>query len=97
MDASGIRFLFIIGKRKQKDDILKELLKFDAILCNIVSGTGWVKRNEFLSALGFVGDQNKIVFLCLVNKSKIDEIFAVLNSQFHFDQPNTGIDRKSVV
>ena len=91
MDASDLRFLFIIGKRKQKEAILKELLKYETILCDTVYGTGWVKSNEFLAALGLVGEQNKIVILCLVNRSKIDGIFSMLNDQFHFNKPNTGI------
>ena len=91
MKTSDLRFLFIISKRNQKETILKELLKHELLLCDVVYGTGWVKNNSFFSALGLVSEQNKIVFLGLIDKSSVDGIFAMLNEQFHFDQPNTGI------
>ena len=91
MKDSDYRFLFIIAKRKLKDSILKELLQYETIICNTVYGKGWAKRNEILAALGLVSEQNKIVFLCLVNKNNVESIFGMLEQKFSFGQPDSGI------
>ncbi|MDR3263854.1 MAG: hypothetical protein LBT30_06050 [Clostridiales bacterium] len=86
-----ISFLYVIGERKQKENLISALAANGATVFSVIYGRGFVKSNEILKAFGLVSEEDKVVITCLIKKIDCDKAFAVLNEDFKFDRPNTGI------
>lgn len=91
MENIEIVFLIVIGNRKQKDNLIKELINIDAKFLNIIYGKGSIKNNGIMEALGLVVEQNKVIITSLMKKEKANCVFEMLHTKFNFDEPNTGI------
>lgn len=89
--ASGIVFWVIIAGRKQKDDLLSELLKKGARLANTVYGRGTVEASYLENVLGLIPEENKALIVCVLPDSKTEDVIKMLVDEFQFDKPNTGI------
>lgn len=86
-----IEFLMVIAGRKQKSALLDTLSGAGAKLVHIMYGRGSVQASHLKQALGLVPEEQKVLIICLVPRIKLDGIFSMLNAQFHFEKPNTGI------
>ena len=86
-----IVFLTVIAGRKQQNELMAAISQNGGKLVNICYGKGSVKANYLMDAFGFVPEENKVVIICLLAKRRTDKMFRMLNEQFHFNQPNTGI------
>jgi hypothetical protein len=91
MSSGDISFLVLIGERKLKESFIVSLTDVGATVFNVIYGRGFVKSNGFLTALGLVHENNKVVITCLIKKSDLDRAFLMFNEKFRFDKPNTGI------
>jgi len=87
----GIAFWVIIAGRKTKDALLSALLEKNAHLANIIYGRGTAEASYLQNVLGLVPEEQKTMILCLLPDNKSDEVKEMLEENFHFDQPNTGI------
>jgi hypothetical protein len=70
---------------------VNSLAEAGCTLFDVVYGKGFVKSNDFLAAFGFVNEAEKIVITTLTHRANVDNIFEMLNTEFDFDKPNTGI------
>ena len=86
-----IAFLTIITGRKNKDAILKALHDSGICLINTVYGKGTVKAGYLQNAFGLVPEEKKAVITCLPTCAKIKPVLKLLEDQFGFNKPNTGI------
>lgn len=89
--ANSIDFLTIIAKRQKKEELLEFLLSSGGHLIDVVYAKGTVKTGFFDDMMGLVPEEKKVMITCLVAGNNSDYILEMLNTQFKFDQPNTGI------
>jgi hypothetical protein len=91
MSNNEIVYLTVIAGRKIKQELVNSLAEAGCALFDVVYGNGFVKGNDLLAAFGFVDDGGKVIITSLTNSARVDKIFEMLNTRFHFDKPNTGI------
>jgi len=91
MDNGNICYITIIANRKAKDSLLKSLAKAGLKIVDSYYGRGVAKANDFRHAFGFVVEQQKIVITGLIKEIQRDSIFEMLDTEFEFSKPNTGI------
>jgi hypothetical protein len=91
MSHSEVVYITVIAGRKIQQELVNSLAESGCTMFNAVYGNGFVKSNDFLTAFGFVNDAGKIVVTALANSVNVDKIFAMLNTKFNFNKPNTGI------
>ncbi len=41
--------------------------------------------------LGLVPEEHKVLITCLISRGKVDKVMEMLEREFHFNRPNTGI------
>ena len=86
-----IVYVFIITARQKKDVILELLTQQEAQLINTVYAKGSIKANSLLSAFGLVADECKVISTCLLPVERADRLIELLNTEYDFMMPNTGI------
>ena len=90
-DPPGILYLVVIAGRKQKDQILSALNKNGGHVTNVFFGSASTKLSNFMDLLGFVRERENVIITCLTSSDEVDSIFNMLNKDFGFDKPKTGI------
>ena len=83
--------LMLIAGRNHYDALLSAMPEKGARVINTIYGKGSVKASYLMDAFGLVPEENKVVISCLIPSDKLDAMFAMLDEQFHFNKPNTGI------
>ena len=81
----------IIAGRKIKDPLLDALLKGEARLINVEYGTGSTHVNSLSEIFGFRPEKKKVVVFCLMRRDASVKMLEVLDKDFCFNEPNTGI------
>lgn len=89
--TNDISCFTVIATRDLKTALLKAISEHGGRFTNIMYGKGTVKSTALIAALGFVPENEKIVITFFVAKSHSDDIINMLDNEFHFDKPNTGI------
>lgn len=89
--GEDIVFLVVVAGRKQKNALLSEILKNDCRIVHSIYGKGTIQEHVLVEMLGLVPEENKVVITCILQKSKVEEIFELLLNKFKFCKPNTGI------
>ncbi len=87
----NIEYLILIAGRKQKDALLSRMCSNDCRIVNTMYGKGTIKSGYLLDMLGLVPEENKIIITCVLPREKADTVFAMLQKDFNFGRPNTGI------
>ena len=90
-DPPEIFYLVVIAGRKQKDSILSALCKSGGHITNFFFGSAATKVSNFMDLLGFVRERENVIITCLTSSEEVDSIFNMLNKDFGFDKPKTGI------
>lgn len=86
-----IQYFVIIAKKKKKNKFLSLLSDYGAHAIEIVYAHGSVTPSSFAAVFGFEAVQGKVVISCLLKTEKAKELIEVLNDEYKFDKPNTGI------
>ena len=81
--------LVIITKRANKKDIVQMLYDHEAAMIIQAYAHGSA-TDGILRALGFTSEEKKLFLSCFIAESKVEEVFAYLNHQYHFNAANTG-------
>ena len=89
--APDILQLVLIASRKNKDQLLTALSEKGGHIIKIFYGKGSVKASFLMDSFGLVPDEQKVLIMCLVTHEEADTIFDMLVTEFHFNEPNTGI------
>lgn len=84
-------FLIIIAGRKRKDALLSALSQAGACMTDTMYGKGTYRASCLADALGLVPEDKKVVITCILPEVRVDSILCMLEREFHFDRPNTGI------
>ena len=90
-DTLDMKHMVLIAGRNQKDRLLTALSESGGPLLNFHYGRGSVKASFLMDTYGLVPEENKIIITCMVTDKEADAIFNMLEKDFHFDKPNTGI------
>ena len=90
-DNHDMNHMVLITGRNQKDRLLTALSERGGPLFNFYYGRGSVKASFLMDTYGLVPEENKIIITCIASKSEADAIFDMLEKDFHFNKPNTGI------
>jgi len=90
-DLHEIDFFTVIAGRKFKRALLDSISQRGGRIVNILYGKGSVKANYLTDVLGLTPEENKVVITCLLNRKKSPDMFKMLNDDFNFHKPNTGI------
>ena len=88
---SDIVFLVVIAGRKQKEVLSQAITKTGGHIVSIVYAKGSVKSSYIRDMLGLVHEEDKVVIKSLMPNLKSDTMMDILNEQFNFKEPNTGI------
>lgn len=86
-----IVYLMVIADRKKKDEIAAVLCQNSARVNLAMYGEGSVKAGTVQKVFGFVPEQHKVIVTCLLTQERADAIIQILNTEYHFYKPNTGI------
>lgn len=81
----------VIAGRKLKQPLLKAIVDGGGKLVNIEFAKGSTHVSSLSEAFGFKPENKKVVFTCLMRKEASNNLFEVLNEDFDFNEPNTGI------
>ena len=81
----------IIAGRKVKDSLLDALIIGEAKLINVEYGYGSAHVNSFSEVCGIKPESKKVVLLCLMRRDSSEKMLEVLDKDFKFNEPNTGI------
>ena len=84
-------YMILVANRKQKEDILCKISSADCRVISTIYGKGSTQAGYLVDMLGFVPEENKVVFTCILAKEKVQLLFEMLLKEFNFGQPNTGI------
>ena len=90
-EAPKIKYMVLITERRQKDRLLTALSDKGCHVINIFYGKGAVKEGYLLDTFGLVSEENKVLISCLLSCREADAIMAMLETEFRFGEPNTGI------
>jgi len=90
-DTQEIRHMVLIAGRNQKERLLTAISENGGHFLNFYYGRGSVKASFLMDTYGLVPEENKIIIMCLVSNKDAETIFKMLEKDFHFNKPNTGI------
>lgn len=90
-NATGISNLILIAGRKEKDKILSSLASHGAKAINTLYGRGSVKAGYITCIFGCVPEDSKVVITCIIKDTDVQGVFDMLENEFEFNSPNTGI------
>ena len=90
-DTHDLKHMVLIAGRNKKDRLLTALSESGCDFCNFYYGRGSVKASFLMDTYGLVPEENKIIITCLASDKVADAIFNMLEKDFHFNNPNTGI------
>lgn len=88
---SHVVLLTVISGRKRKNALIEALAHAGGRLIHVVYGRGSVSADYLHAMLGLVPEENKGIITCLIPRSQVDAVLEMLVTQFHFENPNTGI------
>ena len=88
-ELKGLSFLLTIVDRGIAKGIVKTLKEIDCTYNQITYGKGTAPE-EIYDYLGF-GKTEKEVIISVCDSARRDEIFNVLKTRYHFDEPGKGI------
>ncbi len=94
MNKSGLdnlKFAVIIAGRERKEAILTDITALECRIVNVVYGKTSVISGYLYEMLGFVPEENKVLFICMITAEKAAELFELLGKKYNFGDPNTGI------
>lgn len=86
-----IEFFVIIADRKWKEGLLEAISRAGGRVVLSAYGKGSVKISAFMDAFGFAPEEHKVVIFSLLVDSKANALLEILNNEFQFNEPNTGI------
>jgi len=86
-----LQHMVVIAGRNMKDQILSAMSEKGCHVINVFYGKGSAGADTFMDALGLVLEENKILITCLILNTKAEVIFDMLQKDFDFNKPNTGI------
>lgn len=87
----NIQYFVLIAEQKKKNKFLTLLGKYDAHAVEVTYAHGSINKNIVAAAFGFEARQKKVVISCLLHTDKAKELIDVLNKDYKFDKPSTGI------
>lgn len=87
----SICYLTIISSRKKTDKLLKALVEKGAQLVVTRYGKGTVDPNYLLDVFGLTPEEKKVVITCVIKQSKKQDFLEMLEKDFQFVKPNSGI------
>lgn len=83
--------LIIITERPLKHKVAIAMENVGAVMFNSTYGKGSIKKNQLLRTLGLTVEQKKVLLTCFIERKNVKDAFEVLNKEFKFKEPNTGI------
>lgn len=89
--AQSIDYVTLVTNRSQKDDIIDLLMSSGCHLIDVVYAKGSVKSGYFKDMLGLVPEEKKVLITCIIASNRTDHLFEGLITEFHFNEPNTGV------
>jgi len=90
-EVPHVYHMVIIAGRKLQDKLLDMITENGGHVINVFYGKGAVQSGYIMSMFGLVHEKNKVLITCLISESEVDDIFKILASDFHFENPHTGI------
>ena len=84
-------FFVIIAGQKEKKALVTLIIQIGARVINTIYGRGSIKANSFTDVFGLVPEENKIIITSLISSDKSGNLIEILNKEFNFNKPNTGI------
>lgn len=81
----------IIAGRKIKGPLLESLKNNGGKLVNVEYGYGSTYVNSFSEIFGFKPENKKVVIICVMKREDSIKMLEILDRDFYFDKPNTGI------
>ena len=84
-------FLTVIAERNIKAELIDSLSAVGGKLLNVEYAHGSADINTLREMFGFYVEKKKVVINCLMRKENAEKVFNILNTEYHFDEPNTGI------
>lgn len=90
MPAEILRLSIITSCRK-KDALLLALAPHKPKLLTTNYASGTITANFLENLIGLIPEEEKVMINCLIKKKQKAAIFTMLQTDFHFDRPNTGI------
>lgn len=91
MSHNNLQYFVIITEKKKINKFLSLLDNYDAHVIETVYAHGSFNPNVIEAAFGFEERQCKIVITCLLKNDKAQELINILNHEYKFDKPNTGV------
>ena len=91
LKGNYIELFVIIADRKKKASLLEAVSRVGGRVVLSEYGKGSANVSAFMDAFGFAPEEHKIVIFCLLVDTKADALLEILNSEFRFKEPNTGI------
>lgn len=89
--CENIKFLIVIAGRKHKDRLLDEMTGHGCKIINVVYGKSSVTGGYIGELLGFVPEEQKVVFTALLPSENVAGLIEILNVKYNFGDPNSGI------
>lgn len=86
-----IEYLTIIADRRQAEALLAALRGAGGRLIHSAYAKGSVTAGYFQDMLGLMPEEKKIVITCLLPSAISDTVLKLLETDFDFNKPNTGI------
>lgn len=90
-NACKIEYLTVISDRKRAEELLEALRCADCHLIHSEYAKGSVTTGYFRDMLGLMPEEKKVVITCLVASTVSGTVLKLLEKDFDFDKPNTGI------
>ena len=86
-----LQYMVVIAGRNMKEQILSAMSEKGCHVINVFYGKGAVNADTIMDAMGLAVEENKILITCLIINTKAEIIFEMLQKDFNFNNPNTGI------
>lgn len=86
-----ISCLVVISDRKRKAELLAALAEKKVLAIHTYYGKGFMRDPAFLDALGISWDAGKVILMGMTAAARVDGILEMLNEDFSFKRPGTGI------
>lgn len=90
-NTNSIQYFVIIAGKKKKNKFLSLLGKYDAHAIETVYAHGSVKPNSIAAAFRLIDGQCKVVITCLIKTENAKKLINILNKDYKFEKPNTGV------
>ena len=91
MNRGELYYMTVIAERNIKEELIRSLSETGLKLIGTTYGHGIARVNELMHAFGFVVENRKVIITGLVKGNQRDDLFRMLQKDFGFDKPNTGI------